>query len=154
LEKYSDLRGTTVALDGQGFESINFVSSRSIFVTNPSQYTLRGMHYQIPPLSETKIVLCLRGQVFDALVNIDGTSQNFQEVHTYLLGESCEYHGLLIPKNYAHGYLTMQSDTDLFYYFDKPYSVEHSRRINWASPELNISWPVSPTVISDKDSQY
>lgn len=112
--------------------------------------TLRGMHYQLAPKAETKIVRCIRGALYDAILDIRKDSPTFgQSFGVELSADNRRM--LYVPKGFAHGFITLVNDTEAFYLVDEFYSPEHERGIRWNDPKFGIQWPMNPTVLSDKD---
>jgi dTDP-4-dehydrorhamnose 3,5-epimerase len=112
--------------------------------------TLRGMHYQLAPKAEDKIIRCLRGALFDAIIDLRPDSPTFLQHFTIEL--TAENRTMLyVPKGFAHGFLTLADDTESFYLVTEFYSPEHERGIRYNDPKFGIRWPLEPTVVSDKD---
>jgi dTDP-4-dehydrorhamnose 3,5-epimerase len=154
LNVFQDFRGRSLELPEKVIPDINFHGVRTLIVNNLESMTLRGLHFQKKPMSEKKIVICLNGSVFDVIVNLDKNSKEYLKTYVFNLGVNFEFQGLLIPDNYAHGYLTLEPNTSLAYHFDKEYSEVHSDGIYWNSRLLNIPWPHTPKYISSKDSSF
>ena len=115
--------------------------------------TLRGMHYQLAPKAETKLVRCIRGALYDLILDMRPDSPTFgQSFGAELTAENRRM--MYVPKGFAHGFITLADDTEAFYFVDEFYSPEHERGIRWNDPEFNLSWPLSPTVLSDKDANH
>jgi dTDP-4-dehydrorhamnose 3,5-epimerase len=115
------------------------------------QGTLRGMHYQLPPRAETKIVRCIRGALWDCIVDLRPQSPTFGKWFAETL--SAENRKMLyVPKGLAHGFITLEPDTEAFYFADEFYSPEHERGLRWNDPKFAIRWPAEPRVISEKDA--
>ena len=115
-----------------------------------TQGTLRGMHYQLAPKAETKIVRCLRGALYDIILDIRKDSETFgQSFGIELSAENRTQ--LYVPKGFAHGFITLQPDTEALYLVDEYYSPEHERGIRYNDPKFSLEWPAEPVVISDKD---
>ena len=115
--------------------------------------TLRGMHYQLPPKAEDKIVRCLRGALLDVIVDLRPDSATFlQHIAVELTAENRTM--LFVPKGFAHGFLTLADDTEAFYMVTEFYSPQHERGLRYNDPKLAIRWPFEPTVVSDKDSKH
>jgi dTDP-4-dehydrorhamnose 3,5-epimerase len=118
-----------------------------------SKGTLRGMHYQLAPKAETKIVRCIRGALFDIILDIRRDSPTFgQHFGVELSAENRKM--LYVPKGFAHGFVTLVDDTEAFYLVDEFYSPEHERGIRWDDPRFALPWPIPPVVLSDKDRAY
>lgn len=117
------------------------------------QGTLRGMHYQLPPKGEAKLVRCVQGSLYDVILDVRPDSPTF--------GQSfgCELSArnrrmMYVPKGFAHGFLTLEDETEALYLVSEFYSPEHERGIRWNDPAFNIAWPKAVIVISDKDKGH
>ena len=112
--------------------------------------TLRGLHYQLNPKTQTKVVRCLRGAIYDVVVDIRKGSPTFgQWIGVVLTADNKRQ--IVVPKGFAHGVLTLVPNTEIMYKVDEYYSPEHDRAIRWNDPELGIDWPVSDPILSEKD---
>ena len=112
--------------------------------------TLRGMHYQLAPKAETKIVRCLRGALYDVILDLRTGSSTFgKSFGTDLTAENRRM--IYIPKGFAHGFITLTDNTEALYFVDEFYSPEHERGIRYDDPKFRINWPAEPSVISEKD---
>jgi dTDP-4-dehydrorhamnose 3,5-epimerase len=114
--------------------------------------TLRGLHYQIPQAAQGKLVRVTRGAIFDVAVDIRRGSPRFGR-HTSAVLSADNWNQFWVPPGFAHGYCTLEDDTDVVYRVTDFYSAEHDRGIAWNDPELTIAWPVTgePAVISERD---
>jgi dTDP-4-dehydrorhamnose 3,5-epimerase len=112
--------------------------------------TLRGMHYQLTPKAEDKIFRCIRGVIFDAIIDLRPDSPTFLKSFTVELTAENRL-ALYIPKGFAHGFMTLAENTEVFYFVTEFYSPEHERGIHYNDPKFGIRWPMEPAVISDKD---
>ena len=115
--------------------------------------TLRGMHYQLSPHAETKLVRCIRGALYDVIVDLRQESETFGK-HFGIELTSENRTMLCVPKGFAHGFITLQEHTEAFYLTDEFYSPTHERGIRWNDPGFGIEWPLEPAVISDKDRNH
>jgi dTDP-4-dehydrorhamnose 3,5-epimerase len=118
---------------------------------NSLAHTLRGMHWQVAPHEEIKIVRVVRGAIWDVVVDVDTKSP------TYLKQYSCslwagEHRELMIPPNCAHGFMTLVDETDVLYFLSNTYDKVSERGFRWDDPDIGIRWPYKPKVISDRDS--
>lgn len=115
--------------------------------------TLRGLHYQLPPFDQAKLVQVIAGEVFDVAVDIRKGSPTFG--HHFGLDLSAENkRQFFIPRGFAHGFC-VTSETAIFYYkCDSYYSPSHERGIHWSDGRLDINWPAKKPVISDKDASF
>jgi dTDP-4-dehydrorhamnose 3,5-epimerase len=112
--------------------------------------TLRGLHYQLEPKAQTKLVRCIRGAIYDVVVDIRKGSPTFGKWISVILTEHNK-RMLLVPKGFAHGFVTLVPNTEVLYKVDEYYSPEHDRAIRWNDPKLGIDWPVREPILSDKD---
>jgi dTDP-4-dehydrorhamnose 3,5-epimerase len=112
--------------------------------------TLRGMHYQLAPRAETKVVRCIQGAVYDMILDLRRDSPTFARSFGAELSAQ-NRRMMYVPKGFAHGFLTLADDTEVIYLVDEFYSPEHERGIRYNDPRFNLQWPEAPAVISDKD---
>ena len=113
--------------------------------------TVRGLHYQIPPFAQTKLIRVLRGRILDVVVDLRRSSATYGQHTAVELGDSGDQ--LLVPAGFAHGFCTLVADTEVFYKVSRYYSPEHDRGMLWNDPALGIAWPVAnaEALLSDKD---
>ncbi|HHG74898.1 MAG TPA: dTDP-4-dehydrorhamnose 3,5-epimerase [Persephonella sp.] len=112
---------------------------------------LRGLHFQLNPKAQTKIVRVLKGAIYDVVVDIRKGSPTFGKWKGFIL-TSENKRQILVPKGFAHGVLTLVPNTEIMYKVDEYYSPEHDRSIRWNDPDINIDWPVSDPILSEKDA--
>jgi len=118
--------------------------------TSADRGTLRGMHYQLPPKSETKVVRCVRGSLLDVVLDLRRESPTFgQSFGAELSAENRLM--MYVPKGCAHGFLTLTDDSEVIYLVDEFYSPENERIVRYDDPKFRIEWPAEVRVISDKD---
>ena len=115
--------------------------------------TLRGIHYQLAPKSETKLVRCLKGSLWDVIVDLRPTSK------TYLgwFGETLSADNrkmMYVPEGFGHGFITLEPDTEVIYMVSEFYSPDYERGLRWNDPLINIEWPIQPEIISEKDMNH
>lgn len=153
LEKKGDERGffarffCTLEFEKQNLEK-QFIQVNNSY--SKHQGTLRGIHYQVAPKAETKLVRCIAGSLYDVIVDLRPNSPTFK--HWYGAELTAENrHMMYVPKGFGHAFITLEDDTEALYMVSEFYSPEHERGLRWDDPSLNIAWPISPTVISDKD---
>lgn len=115
--------------------------------------TLRGIHYQLSPKSETKIVRCIKGSLWDVIVDLRPDSSTFlQWFGETLSAENRQM--MFVPKGFGHGFITLEPDTEAIYFVTEFYSPEHERGLRWDDPKIGIDWPIEPVIISEKDRQH
>ncbi|MEW6188196.1 MAG: dTDP-4-dehydrorhamnose 3,5-epimerase family protein [Thermodesulfobacteriota bacterium] len=147
---------------------------------NKKKGTLRGMHFQVPPSEEAKIVSCSKGAIYDVIIDLRPDSPTYCKwlgvelsanrspltahrslltahrslltAHPSPLAGSCRM--LYVPRGFAHGFLTLEDDTELFYLMSEFYSPGHGRGIRWNDPFFGITWPGEVKVVSDQDRSY
>jgi dTDP-4-dehydrorhamnose 3,5-epimerase len=120
---------------------------------NKKRGTLRGLHYQVAPFEEAKLVRCTQGSLYDVIVDLRPGSATFRQHFAAVLSAS-NRSMVYIPEGFAHGFLTLEDDTEVFYQMSGFYSPEHSRGIRWNDPALGIVWPETLRVISERDRTY
>ncbi len=116
--------------------------------------TLRGMHYQVAPHEETKLVRCFRGAIFDVIIDLRRDSKTYKQWVGVELSED-NGRALYVPEGFAHGYQTLTPDAETFYQVSEFYAPEAERGVRWNDPAFDINWPETPErVISQKDSAF
>ena len=120
---------------------------------NERKGTLRGMHYQAAPFAEAKLVRCTSGSIYDVIIDLRPTSATFKKHFAVeLSGENGRM--LYIPEDFAHGFQTLQNDTEVFYQMAQRYSAEHARGVRWNDPAFGIEWPEGERIIIERDQNY
>ena len=127
--------------------------AQTSFSYNLAIGTLRGMHYQLGSWAETKLVRCTRGKVFDVIVDLRAGSKTRLGWFGVELDERAR-NAVYVPAGFAHGFVTLTPDAELYYQISTPYHPESSAGLRWDDPSLAIDWPVEPSVISERDSTY
>lgn len=112
--------------------------------------TLRGLHFQLDPKSQTKLVRCTKGEILDVAVDLRIGSPTFKKWVAVELSEENKKQ-LLVPKGFAHGFLTLTDDVEVQYKVDEYYSKENDRSIRFDDPEIGINWGIDNPILSDKD---
>jgi dTDP-4-dehydrorhamnose 3,5-epimerase len=155
--KHEDARGyfsetySKRALAEAGIE-IDFVQDNHVL--SKERGTVRGLHFQIPPVAQAKLVRVARGSIFDVAVDLRVGSPSFgQHVSAALSAEA--WNQILIPAGFAHGLVTLEPSTEVIYKVSEPYSPEHDKGLLWNDEALGIAWPVSESeaILSAKDGQ-
>jgi dTDP-4-dehydrorhamnose 3,5-epimerase len=155
LKKHGDHRGffsetynkKTLAEAGVHLDFVQDNQSLSV-----EKGVVRGLHYQIPPFAQDKLLRVIRGAIFDVAVDLRKESPTFgHHIRAVLSAE--EWNQILIPKGFAHGFCTLEPNTEVIYKVTDYYSPASERGVLWNDPELGIQWPVSSStaILSDKD---
>lgn len=143
-ESYNALK-----LEEQGIARTDFMQDNHARSESPG--VMRGLHFQLPPATQTKLVRVTRGRVFDVAVDLRKGSPTFGCWETLELSAD-NFLQLYIPKGFAHGYMTLEPQTEFLYKVDAPYSPENDAGILWNDPDLGIPWPQDAPRLSSKDS--
>ncbi len=118
-----------------------------------TRYTLRGLHYQLAPKQETKLVRCVTGAVWDVAVDLRPNSATFG--HHYAVELTAQNRKMMyVPKGFAHGFLTLSQEAEVIYLVDEFYAPELERGIRWNDPRFSIPWPHTPQVLSQRDQDH
>ena len=139
----------------------NFVQCNISY--NKKKGTLRGMHYQAAPYEEAKLVRCTKGGIYDVIIDLRPDSPTYcQWIAVELTAHSSAYSAqltadfkmLYIPEGFAHGFMTLTDNTEVFYQMSEFHMPEYARGVRWNDPAFGIHWPKDVTVISEKDKRY
>jgi dTDP-4-dehydrorhamnose 3,5-epimerase len=115
--------------------------------------TIRGMHFQISPFEEAKLVRCVRGIIFDVIIDLRPDSPTYlSHLHTKLSGDSLR--ALYVPEMVAHGYQSLSDDTEVHYQMSSAYATECARGVRFDDPAFGIEWPLAPTIVSERDKSW
>ena len=120
---------------------------------NKKRGTLRGIHYQLSPHEENKLVRVTHGRIFDVIVDLRPSSPSYLQWHGIELSEH-NHVTLYIPKGLAHGFQTLEENSEVFYQMAQKYVPTSSAGVRWDDPTFKISWPMPPVEISSKDLSY
>jgi len=120
---------------------------------NARKATLRGMHYQIAPHEEHKLVRCTAGAIFDVIIDLRPASSHFRRWFGAELTAQ-NRRALFIPPGCAHGFITLSDDSEVLYMISTPHSAAHGRGVRWDDPAFGIEWPLQPGIIAARDAQY
>lgn len=156
IEKLEDERGffarafCTEDFIEQGLEG-SFIQLNNSFSVKKG--TLRGLHYQLAPMQETKIVRCVKGAFYDVILDLREESETFGKSFGEVL--SAENRRMMyVPKGFAHGFYTLEDETEVIYMVSQYYSPELERGVRWNDPAFAIRWPGEPQVISERDRRH
>lgn len=128
--------------------NIDFIQDNHSF--SAQKGTLRGLHFQLNPKAQTKLVRCTRGKILDVAVDIRKGSPTYKKWVAVELSEDNKKQ-LLIPKGFAHGFLTLTENVEVQYKVDEYYSPEHDRSIRFDDPEIGVEWGIEAPILSEKD---
>ncbi len=117
---------------------------------NKYRGTLRGLHYSVLPSVEAKVVRCVRGAIFDALIDLRPESSTYLRTVGVTLSAD-NGHALYVPPGVGHGYLTLADDAEVFYQVSDYYRPDTERGLRFNDPVVDIAWPITPSILSDKD---
>lgn len=115
--------------------------------------TFRGMHFQKAPFEEVKYVQCISGKIWDVMVDLRPDSPSYLRSFGTELSQ-VNRHAVFIPKGVAHGFLTLEDASTVMYWMAASYQSQYASGVKWDDPAFSLSWPFSPLVISDQDSQW
>ncbi len=157
-KKFGDHRGffsetyNKKALAGAGIDFDFIQDNHSLSATKG---TLRGLHCQIPPFGQDKLVRVVRGAIFDVAVDLRTGSPTFGQYVSAVISAE-EWNQILVPIGFAHGFCTIEPDTEVIYKVTNYWSAEHERGILWDDPAVGIEWPVAAKdmVLSGKDREW
>ena len=132
---------------------IHFVQDNHSLSANKG--VVRGLHFQIPPFAQAKLLRVTAGSIFDVAVDIRWGSPSFSH-HVAAVLSASDWNQIFIPEGFAHGYCTLEPDTEVIYKVSAYYSAEHDRGLLWNDPALGIAWPIPPDEVltSDKDRKH
>ena len=138
-------------VDVFGEVEIDLTPRQVSIATNSIFGTLRGLHFQKSPHSEMKLVSCVRGRIFDVVVDLRSDSSTYADWKAFEL-DSRTPQAVFIPRGCAHGYLTLDAGSEVLYVIDSAYNPASQGGVHWEDPQLNIPWPFRPKLISERDS--
>ena len=156
VEPFEDERGAFARLqcpDAFAAAGHPFAPAQTSLSRNPRTGTLRGMHYQRAPHTEVKLVRAVRGLVFDVALDLRAASPTYRQWTSAELSAD-NARALLIPQGVAHGFLTLEPDTDVLYQIGPAFQPGHEAGVRWDDPAFAIAWPAKPALISARDSGY
>jgi len=145
--------GRTWCRDEFGSHGLNPALVQCSMSFNTRTGTLRGLHYQVAPHEETKLVRCTRGAIYDVVVDLRPQSQAFRSWIAVIL--TAEKRNMVyVPEGCAHGFLTLEDESEAFYQMSEFYDAGASRGVRWDDPAFQIAWPRKVEVISERDRSY
>ncbi|MGZ9165649.1 MAG: dTDP-4-dehydrorhamnose 3,5-epimerase [Anaerolineales bacterium] len=156
LEKREDDRGFFARTwDGRIFEEQGLIgkAAQQSVSFNKARGTIRGVHYRKAPYQETRLIRCTRGEIFDVIVDLRPESHTFKQWLGMELTMD-NYRMLYVPKDFAHGFQTLQNDTEVTYLMSEIHVPEAEAGFRYNDPAIGIEWPLSVTMISKRDVNY
>jgi len=124
--------------------------NQSVLSYNPLKGTLRGLHYQVEPFHEVKLVRCARGAIYDVVLDLRPQSATYMQWFSLVL--TVENRKMLyIPEGCAHGMLTLKDESEVFYQISGEYDLDSTRVVRWNDPAFAITWPMEPAIMSERD---
>ena len=142
MESYNKLQATKIGCD--------FVQDNHVYTALKG--TLRGIHFQYPPMEQAKLIRCVRGSLYDVAVDLRRDSGTFLRWEGIVLSAE-NNRQLFIPRGFGHAYVTLSDDTEVLYKTDNYYSPEHDGAIRWSDPDIGVDWGLSEPILSDKDRE-
>ena len=138
-------------------ELMPLIGSRNIVNVNFSKTakagSVRGLHYQVPPMMEMKLVRCIRGSVFDVIVDLRKGSPTFLQWHGEILSAE-NLKMIVVPEGVAHGFQSLENDAEMLYLHTEFYSMEHDAGVRYSDPLIRVEWPEIVTDVSEKDLKH
>ena len=156
VEAHEDVRGSFARIfDAAEFAELRLATQwpQISVAFNLEWGTLRGMHFQADPHAEAKLVRCLRGSLHDVIVDLRRDSATFREWVAHDLS-AANGRMLYVPPGFAHGYLTLEPETETLYLISEPYAPEAASGVRWDDTAFGIEWPATPRVMSEKDKSW
>ena len=157
VEPFEDERGSfarTFCREEFEKRGLNSAVAQSNVSQNRRKGTVRGMHYQIAPHAEAKLVTCIAGSIYDVIIDLrPGSITSCQWIAVELSARHPRYL-LYIPEGFAHGFQTLEDDTEVFYQMSHVYVPQAARGVRWDDPAFAIRWPDGPRTISERDQHY
>ena len=120
---------------------------------NKTRGTLRGMHMQLPPKAETKLVRCTKGKIYDVIIDLRTESPTYCQWEGFELTEH-SHKTIYIPEGFAHGFQTLEDDSEVFYQMFDFFAPEYAKGYRWDDPTFGIAWPIHTPIVSTKDLSY
>lgn len=153
LDRQEDERGffaRTWCRDEFQHRGLNAELAQCSFSRSRMRGTLRGLHYQIPPYEESKLVRCTRGAIYDVIVDLRPDSPTYME-HFGVILSSANQRSLYVPEGFAHGCLTLADETDVFYQISHAYDAAAQRGVRWNDAQFRIAWPEPVRMMAERD---
>jgi dTDP-4-dehydrorhamnose 3,5-epimerase len=156
LERRGDARGFFARYFCENEFAAKGLETRFVQINNSLSAkagTLRGLHYQLPPAAEVKVVRCVRGALWDVIVDLRPDSPTFRKWYGAELNAENRLM-MYVPRGFAHAILTLSDDAEAIYLDSNFYGPKEERGVRWNDPSIGIEWPRAPAEISDKDGKW
>lgn len=151
IESYKDKRGLFSRIYcKKELKKINFEIKQINLSVNLKKGTLRGLHFMSEPSKEKKIVFCIKGAIFDVVVDLRKNSKTYLKKKYFYLNEKNKF-GIYIPSGFGHGFQTLKKDSHIIYFHSEYYKNSFDRGINPFDKKINIRWPLKSNTVSKKD---
>ena len=156
LDKHEDERGFFARswcqneFQGQGLKAETVQCNISF---NKRRGTVRGMHYQVAPCAEAKLIRCTRGSAYDVIIDLRPDSPSYK-AHLCEVLSAENYKMLYVPEGFAHGFQTLEDNTELVYQMSEFYAPDLARGVRYNDPAFGIKWPIKNVIINDRDRTY
>jgi dTDP-4-dehydrorhamnose 3,5-epimerase len=144
-----DSRGYFLKFD----KNSNYKNAQQCFSFNKKKFTLRGLHFQNKPFQEIKVITCLKGSIFDVVVNVNKKSSNYLKWKSFKLNDKNKY-SLYVGKDYAHGFMTLEDNSIISYQIIGKYISKKQNGLLWNDQRIKIKWPYMPKIISSRDKKF
>ena len=155
-EKREDVRGffaRTFCRQEFAERGLEAAVAQSSISFSPRKGTLRGMHYQVAPFEEVKLIRCTMGRIHDVIIDLRPESPTYRK--HFALQLSAENRKMMyIPRAFAHGFQTLEENSEVCYQMSEVYSPEHARGLRWNDPAFGIVWPLAERLIHERDQNY
>ena len=153
-QSFSDERGFFLEFYKESDFTKNHINTKFVQdnFSHSTKGVLRGLHFQKNPKAQAKLVIALRGEIFDVAVDIRKNSPTYGKWVGEILSEQ-NHKQLYIPEGFAHGFCVLSEEADVLYKVNQEYSPENEQGILWNDPEINIKWPIDHPILHEKDKQ-
>jgi dTDP-4-dehydrorhamnose 3,5-epimerase len=156
LQRFEDIRGFFARSWSEREFAERGIKSQLVEANisfSKSKGTLRGMHFQTPPHAQAKLVRCTMGAIYDVIIDLRPDSETFTQWIAVEL-TAANHRMLYVPEGFAHGFQTLENNTEVFYQVSDIYAVEYAGGVRWNDPAFGIKWPEDELIMIPRDQQY
>lgn len=132
---------------------LNINIKQSNMAVTKNRGTLRGLHFQTEPHQEVKILRCVRGEIFDVIVDLRNGSSTYRKWQGFVLNPE-NANAIYVPEGCATGYLTLKDDTEIYYHTTAEFASDHATGVRYDDPAFGIQWPMPPVTMSSQDAEW